>query len=378
MLDKQQKIMIIGGGGLIGSYVTKKLLKQGFHNIAIVTMNDEASMKRIHDMNKYFSPQQIRVDIKNIFVLEELANDFFQTIINDVKKIRKLYEYIKNDLEVSIKQSSIYKVVKEFSPEIIIDGVNSSNIFSKLSAQGLVQQGEPNDLGIELMIKHYQHLAKILDPKFWYKESEKICVDQYLKLGTTGVGGMGLDIPFTHGDEKPSKKLLRKISFAGSESMLLYALSNNKNTKTKIKEIKPASSVFNTKLNYITPQKTSIKIFEKRLNNKISRKNLLKNVVISSAKNISGLYLDGGESGPYSLEEFRLLTSKDQMGIVSADEISEIVLNVLKEPCEEHDLMSTMKKTFIRSSDKAETIRRKIFEEAGEKSKCRKKSRFKM
>ena len=121
MLDKQQKIMIIGGGGLIGSYVTKKLLKQGFHNIAIVTMNDEASMKRIHDMNKYFSPQQIRVDIKNIFVLEELANDFFQTIINDVKKIRKLYEYIKNDLEVSIKQSSIYKVVKEFSPEIIID-----------------------------------------------------------------------------------------------------------------------------------------------------------------------------------------------------------------------------------------------------------------
>jgi hypothetical protein len=32
----------------------------------------------------------------------------------------------------------------------------------------------------------------------------------YVKIGTSGTGGMGLNIPYTHSEEKPSRVLLSK------------------------------------------------------------------------------------------------------------------------------------------------------------------------
>jgi hypothetical protein len=47
----------------------------------------------------------------------------------------------------------------------------------------------------------------------------------YLKVGTSGTGGMGLNIPFTHSEERPSRMLLAKSSVAGAHSLLLYLMA---------------------------------------------------------------------------------------------------------------------------------------------------------
>ncbi|NIR45788.1 MAG: short-chain dehydrogenase, partial [Gemmatimonadetes bacterium] len=46
--------------------------------------------------------------------------------------------------------------------------------------------------------------------------------DFYLKVGTSGTGGMGLNVPFTHSEERPSDMLLAKASVAGAHSLLLF------------------------------------------------------------------------------------------------------------------------------------------------------------
>ena len=40
----------------------------------------------------------------------------------------------------------------------------------------------------------------------------------YIKIGTSGTGGMGLNIPYTHGEEKPSRLLLSKAAIAAARS----------------------------------------------------------------------------------------------------------------------------------------------------------------
>ena len=54
----------------------------------------------------------------------------------------------------------------------------------------------------------------------------------YLKVGTTGTGGMGLNIPFTHSEDKPSRVLLAKSAMAGAHSMLLFLLGRTAGQET--------------------------------------------------------------------------------------------------------------------------------------------------
>jgi hypothetical protein len=64
----------------------------------------------------------------------------------------------------------------------------------------------------------------------------------YLKVGTTGTGGMGLNIPYTHSESKPSRTLMSKSAVAGASS-LLYLLMNRTAGGPVIKEIKPAALI---------------------------------------------------------------------------------------------------------------------------------------
>ena len=60
----------------------------------------------------------------------------------------------------------------------------------------------------------------------------------YIKVGTTGTGGMGLNIPYTHSEDKPSRVLLSKNAVAGAvfiqsitKSGLCFSNNENKNER---------------------------------------------------------------------------------------------------------------------------------------------------
>ena len=64
----------------------------------------------------------------------------------------------------------------------------------------------------------------------------------YFKVGTSGTGGMGLNVPYTHSEEKPSRVLLSKSAVAGAHSMLLFLMARTPGAPIT-KEIKPAAAI---------------------------------------------------------------------------------------------------------------------------------------
>src|SRR4030095_8522224 len=64
----------------------------------------------------------------------------------------------------------------------------------------------------------------------------------YVKVGTSGTGGMGLNIPYTHSEERPSRVLLSKSALAGAQSMLLFLMARTPGAPIT-KEIKPAAAI---------------------------------------------------------------------------------------------------------------------------------------
>ncbi|HMB69011.1 MAG TPA: short-chain dehydrogenase, partial [bacterium] len=64
----------------------------------------------------------------------------------------------------------------------------------------------------------------------------------YVKVGTTGTGGMGLNIPYTHGEDKPSPTLMSKTATAFAHTGLLFLMARTPDCPI-IKEIKPAAMI---------------------------------------------------------------------------------------------------------------------------------------
>ena len=67
-------------------------------------------------------------------------------------------------------------------------------------------------------------------------------VRMYLKVGTTGTGGMGLNIPYTHGEERPSPQLLNKTAIAFAHTGMLFLMARTPGSPI-IKEVKPAALI---------------------------------------------------------------------------------------------------------------------------------------
>jgi len=209
-------------------------------------------------------------------------------------------------------------------------------------------------LNLPQLIKHIQVLFESL------KSNE---VRMYLKIGTTGTGGMGFNIPYTHSEEKPSKMLLTKSAIAGAHSLLLFLMGRTPGASI-VKEIKPATAIAWKEIgigeikrgaNYINlfdsePEEAAqfdenILIFEQ------GSWTELKDEYIES------VYIDAGENGYFSLGEFEAITTLGQMEFITPEEIAEIVLQEIKGINTGRDVISALDASILSPTYRAGTMR---------------------
>jgi hypothetical protein len=153
----------------------------------------------------------------------------------------------------------------------------------------------------------------------------------YLKVGTTGTGGMGLNIPYTHSEDKPSAKLMTKTAIAFAHTGLLFLMARTPGGPV-VKEVKPGAMV-----GYADITRRSIRehgqpvyVFESQSEplgerlvlrhpeNAFQRLNRLQMVVV-----------DTGENGVFTKGEFEAITHQRQMEFITPEEIARhVVLEV--------------------------------------------------
>jgi hypothetical protein len=154
----------------------------------------------------------------------------------------------------------------------------------------------------------------------------------YLKIGTSGTGGMGLNIPYTHSEEKPSRVLLSKSALAGAHTLLLFLMARTPGGPIT-KEVKPAAAIawkgiaygevlrrgrpvqlYDVDLDEAEP----LKLGERFRPHDVSRGR-------DTGRTLKSVYIDTGENGLFSLEEFAAITTGEQMEFVTPEEIADVV-----------------------------------------------------
>jgi hypothetical protein len=229
----------------------------------------------------------------------------------------------------------LYDVLTTSKPDAVVDCINTatgiaygnifrsaSEVFGQLDGDGINAQAAEallDSLYMPRLIRHIQVM---------YRGMVDAGTRVYTKVGTTGTGGMGLNIPYTHSEERPSRVLLSKSALAGAQSMLLFLMSRTPGAPIT-KEIKPAAAIAWKRVAF-GPVSRGGKPLPK-----VEAKPIALGPTFSTedpsaatvlAEPYENVFVDTGENGVFSLEEFALISNHEQMEFVTPEEIGRYVV----------------------------------------------------
>ena len=186
----------------------------------------------------------------------------------------------------------------------------------------------------------------------------------YLKVGTTGTGGMGLNIPYTSSEDKPSSLSLARTALAFAHTGLLFSMARTPGAPI-IKEIKPAALVGSRQVEYRTIEsegKPQPLYHAKRtiLGDTLS---LRPDVGYARRGDLAIVGVHTGSTGFLTRGEFEAITTMHQMEYITPEEVAQIVVLEIQGINTGHEMISAVDAAVIGPSYRAGMLRRPILEE---------------
>ncbi|RMD95620.1 MAG: short-chain dehydrogenase, partial [Calditrichaeota bacterium] len=359
-----KKVMVLGGWGLVGMAICRKILKEEPSELIVTSLNEEEALEAVEKLKKETrSKVQIVPAWGNIFVRDSMQGLSRTEILENPQYRQWLIEDILEDFSDEVlHRSHLFQLLDKFKPHILIDCVNSAtavayqDVFTgyynlKRELNNFKEQGDNREsfihevekilctLYIPQLIRHVQIL---------YESMRRSKTAVYVKIGTSGTGGMGLNIPYTHSEERPSRVLLSKSSVAGAHTMLLFLMARTPDAPIT-KEIKPTAAIAWKKIDYGVIKKGSrpIELYDCPPEKALKLDGILhlkepQNWVKLDEKVLKSVYIDTGENGIFSFGEFSAISSIEQMELITPEEIAKVVVYEIKGGNTGHDIINAL------------------------------------
>lgn len=347
---KGATILVLGGYGEVGSAVCRLVLLNQPRELIVTSLREEEVQSALSELSRDCMPgTTIRGVSGNLFFRREMKDKTLFDVSKDHDLLRKVVDDNMHELTEEILTSSLlFNVITEHRPDIIVDCITTATALAYRNVyhqyEELSQEAGPRvssqdhvdpvlsiliTIALPPLIRHVQIL---------YEAMKRANTRLYLKIGTTGTGGMGLNIPFTHGEESPSRLLMTKAAVAGAHTMLLLLLSKTPGGPI-IKEIKPAAMIGWKGINSGKIRKGGkpVRLFDcvpqqayRLVSGNTFRFGEIDPGFSVEEESLQGTYVDTGENGVFSVHEFTLLTSLGLMEFVTPEEIAHNAIRLIK------------------------------------------------
>lgn len=357
-------VLVLGGWGLVGSAIVRKIIEEKPSRIILTSLlqsEAEESVAALRNEYPHLGPDYFVPWWGNIFVRHELKDKPREEILGDPSCRQMLIEDILDELtEDVLKRSSLYQLLITYRPEIVIDCVNSAtaiayqdifqssrDVLQKLQAaksgkqiHELFEATEKllSTLYIPQLIRHVQIL---------YQSMHTAGTKIYVKIGTSGTGGMGLNIPYTHSEERPSRVLLSKSGVAGAHTLLLFLMGRTPDAPIT-KEIKPTAAIAWKRIGYGEIKKRGAPVEledcppEQGTRLEGSFEIRTSKTYTKLGDTLKSVFIDTGENGIFSRGEFEAISTPGQMEFVTPEEIAEDVIFEIKGGNTGHDIINAL------------------------------------
>lgn len=391
------RYLVLGGAGLVGRQVCRQLMTQAAPSLLVVSAlhaeKAEAAVAALHhefatttttttttEPATTTAPLTHLVAVHgNIFVPATLAQMTRDELVADADARRQLLDMLYGRFEDGYRESFLGQLLLQHRPDVVVDCVNAAtglsyqNVFdgarkvrewiapAPAAAYNAAGLPELEQLLMSQSVPQLVHHVRTL-----HTVAREIGLQTYLKVGTVGTGGMGMNIPYTHSEESPSPVLLAKTESAFGHTGLLFLAARTPDGP-RIKEIKPAGMI-----GFRSIRKTTVRskhgdrtLYEPRAvtlapgggDDALQLRLSEDRSAYTQLGPMEMVVVDTGENGVFAAGEFEAITDHDQMEFLTPEEIARIVLLELAGVNTGHDVIAAVNAAVLDPSYKAGLIR---------------------
>lgn len=366
-MDIQGKtVLVLGGWGLVGSAICRALMCERPSRMVVTSLKKAEALEAVATLRNSYPGAGKGFFLPwwgNIFVREQLKDRSREEILSNPRNRAMFIEDIVEELtEKALHRSSLYRLLQKYKPDIVVDCVNSAtaiayqDIFqvsrqvtrelqkarrsTRARPHALIEATERLlcTLYVPQLIRHVQTM---------YRSMNTAGTTIYVKIGTSGTGGMGLNIPYTHSEEKPSRVLLSKSSVAGAHTLLLFLMGRTPDAPIT-KEIKPTAAIAWKGIGFGEIRKggKTIQLEDCPPDRAVPLKSQLQlsmpNASTPTGETLKSVFIDTGENGFFSRGEFEAISTPGQMEFVTPEEIAEDTVFEIKGGNTGHDIINAL------------------------------------
>jgi hypothetical protein len=276
--------------------------------------------------------------------------------------------------EAAAAEYFLYQLVTAQRPDAIVDAVNTAtgiayqDIYktSRLAYQAL-RDGTDLRESLETMLLTDYVPQLIRHVQVLYLAMVTAGTGAYVKIGTSGTGGMGLNIPYTHSEEKPSRVLLSKSALAGAHTLLLFLMARTPGGPIT-KEIKPAAAIAWKRIGFgeILRQGRPVALYDPGEPEGLVPGARFRPLDPARARptgeTLKSVFIDTGENGIFSLEEFSAITTGESMEFITPEEIADVVAREIVGGNTGHDVINALDNAVMGPTYRAGLMRHWVLE----------------
>ncbi len=370
-------VLVLGGAGLVGRAVCRELIRAGVGRLIVAALTEREVGEALEELSEQRGTTGSAPELQgvwgNVMVRASWKDRSFRELLADPQTRRRLLRDIWDTLDEEILSANwLYQILTGYRPHFVVDCINTATVVAYqdvyTASQRLLEElerGAPSDslseeveqvLAIQYipqLIRHVQILAGAL---------ERAGTEVYLKVGTTGTGGMGFNVPYTHSEGRPSRMLLSKSAVAGAHTLLLYLLGRTPG-RTIIKEIKPAAAVAWKRIAYgpVYRGGRPVELQDCPQPLELCFGGLLalhsEEGVVRLGRYLEAPFIDAGENGVFARSEFEILSEEGQMEFITPEEIAQVVRWELEGRNTGHDVIDALDGSVLGPTYRAGNLR---------------------
>ena len=366
-MDIQGKtVLVIGGWGLVGSAICRRFMTERPKRMIVTFLTRAEAMEAVAGLSHDYPEAGKNFFIPwwgNIFVREQLKDMPREAVLSSQKYRTMIIEDIVEELSGPVlNRSSLYRLIQKYKPDVVVDCVNSATgiayqdvfqvarqLIRKVKHARSSRKAPPATLfdSIERLLCTLYVPQLIRHVQIMYRSMQLAGTGIYVKIGTSGTGGMGLNIPYTHSEERPSRVLLSKSAVAGAHTLLLFLMGRTPDAPIT-KEIKPTAAIAWKKIAYgeITRRGKPIQLVDCPPSRAVRIGRVLRLHIPGAAtptdRTLKSVYIDTGENGLFSRGEFEAISTPGQMEFVTPEEIAESTIFEIRAGNTGHDIINAL------------------------------------
>lgn len=386
---RDRKVLILGGWGLVGSAIARALVEEGPAEIVVHSLREGEAEEAVTELERAFPEAGVRFSPAwgNVFVRESFKDRTRAELLARRESRRAIIADTMDELtEEMVAAAALHRLLTSHRPDVVIDCINTATAFAYQDVFYSVRRVQESlgwwdagtadperlrdaveshltTLSMPQLVRHVQILREALSDAG---------TSAYLKIGTTGTGGMGLNIPYTHSEERPSRVLLTKSSVAGAHSMLLYLLARTPDAPL-VKEIKPSAAIAWKRIGAgpVLRGGAPIPLFDVDPRDAVTVDTAIHEEVLAwqplvdedgGHRVLESVYIDTGENGMFACEEFETVTALGQMEYVTPEEIASNALLEIKGGTTGREVVSALDGATLGPTYRAGVMRHRALE----------------